>query len=80
MCIRDSLAYAASSADNGPATGAPGFYGERRAGGTAVGAECDLTSLASIKAFAAAQKEPIDSLVLNAGLSLNVGDDKEQFT
>ena len=74
------LAYAASSADNGPATGAPGFYGERRAGGTAVGAECDLTSLASIKAFAAAQKEPIDSLVLNAGLSLNVGDDKEQFT
>ena len=50
------------------------------AGGTAVGAECDLTSLASIRAFAAAQKEPIDSLVLNAGLSLNVGDDKEQFT
>ena len=34
-----------------------------------------------MRAFAAAQKgKPLDTLVLNAGLSLNVGDSTEQFT
>jgi len=37
---------------------------------TAVGAECNLASLASIRAFAASQKgKTIDTLVLNAGLA-----------
>ena len=34
-----------------------------------------------MRAFAASRKgEPLDTLVLNAGLSLNVGDPSEQFT
>ena len=42
---------------------------------------CDLASLTSVRAFAAAQAgKPLDSLVFNAGLSLNVGDAEEQFT
>eukprot|EP00962_Isochrysis_galbana_P058516 scaffold31661_cov67-Isochrysis_galbana.AAC.1 len=41
----------------------------RRGGGSASGAECDLASLASVRAFAAGIKDrPLDSLVLNAGL------------
>jgi protochlorophyllide reductase len=41
----------------------------RRAGGSARGAECNLASLASVRAFAAGIKDrPLDSLVLNAGL------------
>ena len=45
------------------------------------GAACDLSSLASVRAFAASQEgKPLDTLVLNAGLSLNVGDKEEQFT
>jgi len=77
---RACMEYAASGTDAGPATGAVGFYDTRRAGGLAVGAECDLSSLASIRTFSAAFSGPLDSLVLNAGLSLNVGDGKEQFT
>ena len=41
-----------------------------RPGGSARGAECDLASLASVRAFAASMKgQKIDSLVLNAGVS-----------
>ena len=46
-----------------------------RPGGTAVGMECDLADLASVRAFAKAVKgKPLDSLVLNAGLALNTKD------
>ena len=72
--------YAADVTGKGP-TGASGFYAQRRAGGIATGAECDLASLASVRAFAdAMQGKPLDSLVLNAGLSLNVGDPEEKRT
>jgi len=75
------MEYAASSSDAGPATGKAGFYAGRRAGGVAVGAECDLSSLASVRAFAESVKgKPLDILSLNAGLSLNVGEKGEQFT
>ena len=41
-----------------------------RPGGSVRGAECDLASLASVRAFAASMKgQKIDSLVLNAGVS-----------
>ena len=74
------MAFAASTSAVGPA-GKPDFYAARRAGGMATGAECDLSSLASVRAFAASQEgKPLDTLVLNAGLSLNVGDKEEQFT
>ena len=75
-------AYAASGGDAAPATGAPGFNAPRRAGGRASAAACDLTSLESVRAFAAeaARGGPVDSLVLNAGVSLNVGDAAERFT
>jgi len=74
------MEFAASASATGPA-GKPDFYAARRAGGIARGAECDLTSLASIRAFAATQKgQQLDTLVLNAGLSLNVADKEEQFT
>ena len=74
------MAFAASASAVGPA-GLPDFYAARRAGGTATGAACDLASLASVRAFAAAQAgKPLDTLVLNAGISLNVGDKEEQFT
>ena len=73
------MQYAASASAVGPA-GKPSFYSVRRAGGTARGAECDLASLASIRAFAKAEAGPLDALVLNAGLSLNVGDTEERFT
>mmetsp|Transcript_6857 Transcript_6857/g.22639 ORF Transcript_6857/g.22639 Transcript_6857/m.22639 type:complete len:410 (+) Transcript_6857:54-1283(+) len=74
------MEYAAGLSAAGPA-GMPDFYAARRAGGSAVGAACDLSSLSSVRAFAASRKgEPLDTLVLNAGLSLNVGDPAEQFT
>ena len=74
------MEYAASASAVGPA-GKPDFYSGRRAGGIARGAACDLSSLASVRAFAASQQgAPLDTLVLNAGLSLNVGDPEEQFT
>ena len=74
------MEYAASASAVGPA-GKPDFYSGRRAGGIARGAACDLSSLASVRAFAASQQgAPLDTLVLNAGLSLNVGDSEEQFT
>mmetsp|Transcript_31706 Transcript_31706/g.101394 ORF Transcript_31706/g.101394 Transcript_31706/m.101394 type:complete len:287 (+) Transcript_31706:562-1422(+) len=74
------MEYAAGRSAAGPA-GMPDFYAARRAGGNAVGAACDLSSLSSVRAFAASRKgEPLDTLVLNAGLSLNVGDPSEQFT
>ena len=72
--------YAQSTSADGPA-GKKGFYSVRRPGGIARGAECDLSSLSSVRAFAAAQKGlPLDSLVLNAGLSLNVADKEERRT
>ena len=44
--------------------------GAARAGGTARGAECDLSSLASVRAFADSLKgAKVDSLVLNAGVA-----------
>jgi len=74
------MEYAASASAVGPA-GKPDFYAGRRAGGIARGAECDLSSLASVRSFVASrQGAQIDTLVLNAGLSLNVGDKEEQFT
>lgn len=58
--------FAASTSAVGPAGGAK-FNPPRRAGGVATGAECDLSSLASVRAFAASlQGQPLDSLVLNA--------------
>jgi protochlorophyllide reductase len=75
------MTYAASKGDAGPATGKAGFYAGRRPGGEAVGAECDLSSFASVRAFAESVKgEPLDVLALNAGLSLSVGDNVEKFT
>lgn len=75
------MAYAASKGDAGPATGKAGFYAGRRPGGEAVGAECDLSSFASVRAFVESVKgKPLDVLALNAGLSLSVGDDVEKFT
>jgi len=63
-------AYAASPSDK--------FFKGRREGGIAVGAECDLASMASIRAFAKSiqQKDapPINTLVLNAGLAHGQGD------
>jgi len=74
------MAFAASTSAVGPA-GQPDFYAARRAGGVATGAACDLASLVSVRAFAASQAgKPLDTLVLNAGISLNVGDKEEQFT
>ena len=74
------MSFAASASAVGPA-GQPDFYAARRAGGMATGAACDLASLASVRAFAASQAgKPLDTLVLNAGISLNVGDKEEQFT
>lgn len=72
--------FAASTSSDGP-TGLKNFYAQRRAGGEAVGMECDLSSLASVRAFAkAVESKPLDTLVLNAGLSLNVGDKEERRT
>jgi len=46
------------------------FYASRRAGGTAVGAACDLASLSSVRAFANSMNgRTVDTLVLNAGLA-----------
>jgi len=65
------MAYAATPGDK--------FYSARRAGGVAVGAVCDLASLASVRAFAASVKDgPLDTLVLNAGLA-HGQTDKEPF-
>jgi protochlorophyllide reductase len=73
--------FAANKGDAGPATGKAGFYSGRRPGGVAVGAECDLSSFASVRAFAESVKgEPLDVLALNAGLSLSVGEKEEKFT
>jgi NAD(P)-dependent dehydrogenase (short-subunit alcohol dehydrogenase family) len=75
------MVYAASKGDAGPATGKAGFFAGRRPGGEAVGAECDLSSFASVRAFAESVKgKPLDVLALNAGLSLSVGDNVEKFT
>jgi len=72
--------FAASTSADGP-TGLKNFYAQRRAGGSARGAECDLSSLKSVRSFAAtAASQPLDTLVLNAGLSLNVGDKEEKRT
>ena len=75
------MTYASNTGDAGPATGKKGFYSGRRPGGIAVGAECDLSSLDSVRKFAASvQGEPLDVLALNAGVSLSVGDKEEKFT
>jgi len=50
--------------------------------GSAVGLVCDLADMASVRAFAAslaAQNEKVDTLVLNAGLSLNATEKGSQF-
>jgi protochlorophyllide reductase len=74
----------AAGATGGPATASPyglaDFAAARRSGGVARGAECNLAALSSVRSFAGSFTGPLDTLVLNAGLSLNVGDDKEQFT
>mmetsp|Transcript_46171 Transcript_46171/g.53947 ORF Transcript_46171/g.53947 Transcript_46171/m.53947 type:complete len:401 (+) Transcript_46171:48-1250(+) len=65
------MAYAATSGDS--------FYPSRRSGGEAVGAECDLASLSSVRAFAKSMKDSqLDTLVLNAGLAHGQAD-KEPF-
>lgn len=56
------------------------LFSDRRPGGTAVGAECDLSSFASIRGFVESVKKEdgllptIDSLVLNAGLAHGQGE------
>jgi NAD(P)-dependent dehydrogenase (short-subunit alcohol dehydrogenase family) len=73
-------AYAASTSADGP-TGLANFYSTRRAGGVARGMACDLSSLASVRSFAQEQQSrPLDSLVLNAGLSMNVADKEPKRT
>lgn len=55
------------------------FFSSRRPGGVAAGAECDLASLASVRAFASSVKDSkVDTLVLNAGLAHGQSD-KEPF-
>ena len=72
--------FAASASGIGPA-GAADFYTARRAGGTARGATCNLADLASVRSFAKEMADQkVDTLVLNAGLSLNVGDKEAQRT
>lgn len=52
------------------------FYASRRAGGSAIGFECDLASLDSVRAFAASMNDgrKVDTLVMNAGLAHGQGD------
>eukprot|EP00316_Scyphosphaera_apsteinii_P012273 CAMPEP_0119324634 /NCGR_PEP_ID=MMETSP1333-20130426/63785_1 /TAXON_ID=418940 /ORGANISM="Scyphosphaera apsteinii, Strain RCC1455" /LENGTH=406 /DNA_ID=CAMNT_0007332399 /DNA_START=32 /DNA_END=1249 /DNA_ORIENTATION=+ len=82
MAAKACMEYASNAgAGEGPATGTPGFYSMRRSGGLATGAECDLSSLRSVRAFAKGMEgKPLDTLVMNAGVSLNVGDKTEQRT
>ena len=63
------LDYAASTATT------DAFFPNRRPGGTATGAECDLSSMASIRKFAESMKDsPIDALALNAGFTYGAQD------
>ena len=65
------MAYATTSGDS--------FYMSRRAGGSAIGAECDLSSLSSVRTFAKSMEDRnIDTIVLNAGLAHGQAD-KEPF-
>ena len=78
--VKACNAFAASSSSAGP-TGLADFYSQRRAGGTARGAACDLSSLSSIRSFAkSVSGEKLDTLVLNAGLSLDATDKTRKAT
>ena len=70
-CRTQAKADAAAAAALDAASAAP-----TRPGGTAVGAECDLADMKSIRQFAArmAKEGPIDTLVLNAGVAMNQAD------
>ncbi len=70
-CRTQAKADAAAAAALDAASAAP-----TRPGGTAVGAECDLADMRSIRQFATrmAKRGPIDTLVLNAGVAMNQAD------
>ena len=70
-CRTQAKADAAAAAALDAASAAP-----TRPGGIAVGAECDLADMKSIRQFAArmAKEGPIDTLVLNAGVAMNQAD------
>jgi len=72
IAVQKCMDYAASSS-----TDDNKFFSYRRAGGIAISAECDLSSLASINKFANSvliSEGNIDTLVLNAGLAHGQGE------
>ena len=69
-CRTQAKADAAAAACTAYAASTDKFFSARREGGVATGAECNLASMQSVRAFAESLKEQrIDSLVLNAGLA-----------